>query len=254
MEKYWKETISKSVENLTDDGYFIACLSPHSCEDIIEKTDEYCSSLGLYRLERVRVPLPTVYAHSDKHELLIVYSKSKIVCKESLPLFSNEKESSPVISRTFVPESSKKLEDALVKADKDKCLEESKSLGPLTREAWSSLHKEDKVTFASHKVEHLFGKWSQFQIESGFSLKRSYNKPQDNIKEYLEYCLSKKKFISFKAYGKAVDSDAKYQRLVRLFKKDKPLYDLKDKIPGVCLGIVPLSRFMAEVEEKLYSK
>jgi hypothetical protein len=82
---FWKKTIENSIKMLVPGGYFGACISLHSHEDMLLRTEEYCIEFGFHLKDFLLIPFQHVWSDSPKFEVIIIFSMGAEDCAPKLP-------------------------------------------------------------------------------------------------------------------------------------------------------------------------
>lgn len=261
LEGYWAETVRRSVKALVSGGVFAVCLSPYSCQDIMSKTDEVCTALGLTRIREIRVPIGRLLqGDSDGYEVIWAYSmsnsfRSTPVHGASMPVC--KKEEAPIIQTIKVASKEDvaeklRIEEAELASRKETCLGFSWKFKKNTRAEADVLFAEGKIGYSGADIERMFGTWNGYLRAAGKPLNREFfTEPLDNLKQYLEHCLSMGGYRSPYQMSQETGSNTLALRVKRLFAPNGKLRGLVTGLETACVSKQAMEEFLEEASKLL---
>lgn len=239
MEKFWCETVRRSLRSLVDGGRFAFCLSVGLCSDMIHAADRVCSDSGFRKEEYFRVPFKSVLGGGDRFELIIVYSRAGDLGRTADELIEECRAPAAAIrpSRDKLPR--RFFIEERIKAAVEKFKRVHKELG-----TGRDVYKDRSVIgVPSHVLERQFGTWNKFLKYCGVEPQKEEQSPAERAQEYLDYCYKAGRVLSFYEYGK--ERGTRYQTAMkRLFNKSGRYNHLRDKLMEAAADPLKRSLFL----------
>ena len=256
MTGYWEEVVKRSIRSLTPEGVFAVCLSPYSCSDIIQKTEEVCSSLGFRKVAEISVPLQSVLqsgSETDRAEVVLAYSRGEVV--SCIPTKADtfqkpERRHSPVVKVATPSMEAKKVADKeeSIRERNAACIRVASLLVSCTRKEADELRASGQIPYSGLEMEKFFGTWNAYLAAAGKTPNRVFRSDMQDISEYLSYCLGAGSVLSFYTYGVRTGRTDSTSRLKRLFAPGGKLRDCYSGLQYAVSSEQAVESYLAKVE------